>query len=411
MNYSFIKIASYNFKFLKHYYEQNPEIIVKDYNAQYKHLMSKGIAWANYFEIYLSELGVEATEIVMNAEPLQQAWSREHDCNLSGLALLLEQLKYYKPGIVFFQDNNSVNPQFIEVIRKEVPEVQKIVGLYSSPASHSLFNNYKYYDFVFTCLPSFEKQLNKYSIRNYPFSHGFEHSLLPLIESNNQYDVTDFLFIGSFLPNSDFHDDRVQILNKLAESGIDMSIYSGNIASESFASISFKQSAYLIYKLLEKLFSLSALEKFPTVKKIGSFTSMPRKLPIPKKLKNIIQDKTYYGLEMLKVLSRSLIGFNIHGGITGDYAANVRMFEVTGVGSCLVTDHKNNINKYFKPDSEIVTYNSPQECIEKINWLLDHPVERKEIALRGQKRTLRDHCLKNRILEINEVIRNELSIS
>ena len=44
---------------------------------------------------------------------------------------------------------------------------------------------------------------------------------------------------------------------------------------------------------------------------------------------------------------------NIHSDefwlITG---GNIRMFEATGVGSCLLTDHKQNLQDLFIPDEE-----------------------------------------------------------
>ncbi|MBK7501080.1 MAG: glycosyltransferase family 1 protein [Ignavibacteriales bacterium] len=50
-----------------------------------------------------------------------------------------------------------------------------------------------------------------------------------------------------------------------------------------------------------------------------------------------------------------------------------------------------NISDFFEPDKEVVTYNSSEECVEKVNWLLLHPNELKQIADAGQKRTLKIH--------------------
>jgi len=55
---------------------------------------------------------------------------------------------------------------------------------------------------------------------------------------------------------------------------------------------------------------------------------------------------------MYKALSRAKIGFNIHADIASDYAANMRMFEVTGVGSCLITDWKPNLHELFEDGEE-----------------------------------------------------------
>ena len=107
---------------------------------------------------------------------------------------------------------------------------------------------------------------------------------------------------------------------------------------------------------------------------------------------------------MFQKLSDSKISFNIHGDLAKNQAGNMRMYEVTGVGTCLLTDWKEVINDYFEPDYEIVTYKSKEEALKKVNYLLNNPKEREKIAINGQKRTLRDHTLKKRVEKVNEII-------
>jgi spore maturation protein CgeB len=111
---------------------------------------------------------------------------------------------------------------------------------------------------------------------------------------------------------------------------------------------------------------------------------------------------------MLNKIAGYKIGINIHGGVAEEYAANIRMFEVTGAGSCLVTDHKTNIHDLFEPDKEIVTYRSTEECIEKIKWLLNNPSTLQEIARAGQERTFKEHTVENRVGYLDEIIRQHL---
>ena len=79
-----------------------------------------------------------------------------------------------------------------------------------------------------------------------------------------------------------------------------------------------------------------------------------------------------YGIEMYKLLSESLLTFNMHTDKSNNEVANIRMFEATGVGSCLVTDNGNNLDDLFEKDSEIVTYSSYDEAKEKISYLLSN---------------------------------------
>jgi spore maturation protein CgeB len=89
----------------------------------------------------------------------------------------------------------------------------------------------------------------------------------------------------------------------------------------------------------------------------------------------------------------------------------MRLFEATGVGTCLLTDRKSNLASLFEPDREVAVYGSPDECVERARWLLDHPRECREIALAGQRRTLRDHTFARRATVLDSILREELGRS
>jgi hypothetical protein len=181
-----------------------------------------------------------------------------------------------------------------------------------------------------------------------------------------------------------------------------MDIYA-NIITIKKKDLFFRQLAYMSAGLLKKIGLGTFAQSMPLINKAYALHEMPRNL---KNLESI-QGKAkppLFGIEMFKALAHAKVSFNIHGDVAGEYAANVRLFEVTGVGSCLLTDWKNNIHELFEPDIEIVTYKSPDECIEKVQWLVDHKEECSAIAKRGQKRTLRDHNYKNRAEQLHEII-------
>ncbi len=85
------------------------------------------------------------------------------------------------------------------------------------------------------------------------------------------------------------------------------------------------------------------------------------------------------------------------------------MFQATGVGTCLVTERGSNLADLFEPDTEVVTYDSVDECVEKVNYLLEHDEERKVIAENGRRRTLRDHSARGRHAEIDSIIQLALA--
>jgi spore maturation protein CgeB len=86
----------------------------------------------------------------------------------------------------------------------------------------------------------------------------------------------------------------------------------------------------------------------------------------------------------------------------------MRLFEATGVGSCLLTDNKANMSDLFDINKEVVVYNSPGDCVARVKWLLENEEERKKIAIAGQKRTLESHTVEARCKSILEIINKEI---
>jgi hypothetical protein len=115
-----------------------------------------------------------------------------------------------------------------------------------------------------------------------------------------------------------------------------------------------------------------------------------------------------YGLDMYRTLQTSDVTFNIHtNGAFGD-VGNMRMYEATGVGTCLLTDTGPNISDLFDADREVVTYKSYPELLEKARYLLDHPAEAQRVAEAGRQRTLRDHTVRKRVEHIDQLIQAKL---
>jgi len=107
---------------------------------------------------------------------------------------------------------------------------------------------------------------------------------------------------------------------------------------------------------------------------------------------------------MYQLLAQSRITLNIHIDQAGPYAANMRLFEATGVGTLLITDWKENLHEMFEPGKEVVAYRSSEECAEMIQYYLEHEEERKAIAQAGQQRTLREHTYYHRMQELVDIV-------
>lgn len=401
--YKFVKIASFYKNFLNHFYQSNPNIQEKSYPEHFKALMDCGFAWADFFSRHFQKLGIEAHEIIYNDEHLQQNWARHHEIPYNN-NIIFEQLKYYKPEVIFFQDTNFLRPQLINEIKKQVPSVRLAIGHICAPFQEHQLANYKQLDFVLTCTPYFADILAKSGIKSYPFAHGFEASLLNKINDYNK--IYDCLFVGSFIPSQQFHDERIEIIKFLLENNFPIKIFS-DVQKISYWKKTAIWGGFHSTNLLKNLGLKSVVEKNATLKKLS--ISTPEKFKsLPAILEQNIIHKGLYGLEMLSTLAKAKFGLNFHIGVAGDYAANVRLYEVTGVGSLLITDHKKNIKELFEPDYEIITYKSKEECLEKWNWLQNNPKEAEAIAKAGQQRTLKHHTIEQRVAYLDELLKSML---
>lgn len=89
--------------------------------------------------------------------------------------------------------------------------------------------------------------------------------------------------------------------------------------------------------------------------------------------------------------------FNNNSLAINAVSPNPRTFEISACATLQLTDIRMDLPLYYLPDLEIVTYSSPQEMIEKIEYYLAHEQERKLIALRGLHRTLHEHTYLKRL--------------
>jgi spore maturation protein CgeB len=110
---------------------------------------------------------------------------------------------------------------------------------------------------------------------------------------------------------------------------------------------------------------------------------------------------------MHQKLLESFATVNIHGEAAGEEAVNMRLFEATGVGTCLLTDWKPSLIELFDED-EVVSFRSADEFVERVRWLEDNPGQRDAIAQAGNRRTLRDHTFGNRVGDLLEVVNEVL---
>jgi spore maturation protein CgeB len=409
MSYRFIRITDYYQGFLDAYFEKNPLYNDLSYDELYENITDQSIEIVSSYGKHLRFLGVEAIDIISNATGLQKKWAAENcfKADLSNEAIVLAQLKKYQPDVIWIDTTKFLTSEWIELIKSELAGIKKIVGHICAPYNYLHLEALRKLDLVFTCTPCMLEELKKLGINRVEcIYHSFDPMVIEkLAKEENHIPISNLLFTGSLLTGYGLHKNRIDYLEEFINNNINITLY-GNVESK------------------KRIFLKKALSK--TIRSLNHFklNYLVNTMPVLNKYKLHAQSEINYysnellsrvqspvfGLEMYKVLEKSNICFNIHGDIAKGCAGNLRLFEATGVGVCLLTDWKQNISELFDPENEVVTYRSMDECVEKIKWLDEHPLERKKIGEAGQRRTLIDHTVEKRAKKVDFILSNLLKI-
>ncbi|MBK7964323.1 MAG: glycosyltransferase [Bacteroidetes bacterium] len=406
--YRFARVTNYYPQYLERFYSHST-YVNHSYEQHYSALIEDSLESASSYTKALNKLQhVEALDIISNANPLQQTWREQHNvpASVSSDFLIIEQLVQFQPDVVWIDDFNLINEELISLFRKRLPNNKLIVGHICAPYGPTIEKKFIHFDLIFSCIPCMVTELREKGFKSHLLYHSFDSEILDKLKSANleHFPPSQLLFSGSLYAGAGFHNKRVEYLEAFIQKRFPLSLY-GNL--ESATKIGSKKLFRNLIRLL-RAFGLGFLiQRISFLKSKEAYGDSP--VTGYSKLLRKASHPPIFGLDLFKLMQKAAITFNIHGDIAGNCAGNIRMFEVTGAGSCLLTDDKQNINELFEPGKEIVTYTGLQDCIEKIQWLLSHPNECKQIAQAGQQRTLRDHTVKVRTELLNALIIEELN--
>jgi spore maturation protein CgeB len=403
-----LKITNFYPGYLGRFYEEHDGLAGRPFGEQFSALMADCFSWADFWAAALRELGYEADEVVANVEPMQKRWAVEHGVEYGEgdwqAEIAVAQVKAFAPDILFSANHAAFGAQFLRRLKSECPSIRLVVGWCGAPFDDP--EVFREHDVVLSCVPELVQHFRQEGHRCYHVNHAFEPRVLERINLDTEPDV-DFGFIGSVVKRDRYHVQREKLLLELVRK-TDLQLWAGvsRLRARERYSVGARQLAYdaahgaRVLGLPESL-----LRSVPVVGRAAQWKARPA---LPQELAPEIARRAkepLYGVKMYQQLRDSRVVLNTHIDISTTSASNMRLFEVTGVGSCLLTDWKENIAELFEPDSEVVTYRSAEECVEKVNYLLSHERERRAIAEAGQRRTLRDHTIPQRAAQLDEIIR------
>jgi hypothetical protein len=384
MKLNFVRITQYYPQVLDWFYKSHPDDVSAPYHLQYRNLTSQVM---DHVSAYIHELnlnGYQATEIISNANELQRAWLKEYRIRtgLPAAETVMHQLIRLKPDVLWIDDLALAEPSFISDIKSSIPQLKMLITHICAPFNKAIENKLKQFDLVITCTPAFVSRLKSSELNTTLIYHGFDTRiygyLKPVFPLRHS-----IVFSGSLYTGSAFHQGRIRFLEKLIAADLGIELFANTESRLKF-------TARKVWELVQHGAAHSKSMKYYS-----------------RNLKRHIRPPVF-GREMYALLANSKICFNMHGEIAGNSAGNIRLFEATGMGSCLLTDRKENMPELFEPDKEVMLYEDAEECIDKAIWLLNHEEQRQKIAIAGQQRTLKDHTIANRVKQLDDLIRNYL---
>jgi spore maturation protein CgeB len=352
--------------FLADHYGATPGLADASYEQQHRALLDRSFGTTDAYSRNLRELGHEATELISNCRAMQLKWAEEHALPLPAAArlrpaplawgtvrrILDAQIEELDPDVVYVQDvmhAERVRPKALEgggrylaaQVGSQLPSLDVL----------------RRYDLVTTLVPPLVTQLHDLDIDAEYLGAAFDEAVLRRLQAGGVTSAPDaerphaLSFVGTI------HSDHV---------------HRGGV------------------QLLERLSSVVGLELWGAVD-----AKVPRSSPIRSRHRG-----EAWGMDMYRVLAESRIAVNRHGDFAGGYAANMRMFEATGVGALLMTESASNLPDFFEPGREVVAYDGVDDLVEKIRHFLEHDEERRSIAAAGQRRTLTEHTYGHRIKQL-----------
>ena len=346
-------------------YGSDPDLLNKPYADQHEATIKGGFHTAAVWAEPLRQLGHNVIDIWGNHAPLQIRWCQENSheeilrmnansFQIAGMTLsssnpnpwyesiIEKQIEAYCPDIIWIANVNTFATPFLEKVKTLY---RMAIGEITSAIPNVDLSGF---DFMISGAMSLVEELRSKEITAELLLHGFRDNILgELSPANKEHGL---VFVGQLF------DGRVELIEALGR----------NVGIEVWANSPWK----------EDQLSSMGIEAHPPV----------------------------FGVPMYQILRNSKIILNKHIHAVKNFASNQRLFEVTGVGSMILTDAAINLEELFKPGEEIVAYRNIDVCVTLAKQYLNDDKKRESIAKAGCRRTLRDHTVSQRALDIKVII-------
>jgi spore maturation protein CgeB len=410
----------------------------ESFDTQMFRFFEQRSTFSNYFSRSMAALGHEVIEVVFDHKPAQKAWAREHNVPWNEKTwqweIPLAQIGAFKPDILNLHSLVNIPAGIGAEAKRRFPYIKKVTAFVGSKIyEHQLPG----VDFLMVGVRPMVEQFRSRGIETHLVYHGFDTAIAKTMTDVSQRDSTrhQFTFIGTsgFAYQDSFVKRYWLLVDLLIRTRLEAWVSDGEQLMPKTHAMDWSIVESMRHRLIAQAQETKSIDglKVYLAKFVGSMTGLMSRdvieeyqkfvvpgdheasplLPVVP-LTKVVPEKCHppvFGLDFYDLLSRSDITLNVEADINMGVTANMRMFEATGVGACLLTEDTPNIGDLFESDYEVVTYASTEECIEKSQYLLKNPTVRNSIAEAGRARTLRDHTVEQRCAQVDELFQKYVS--
>jgi len=293
-------------------------------------------------KLFKANRNIQIFTNVTNSYFIQTKWAEENNFKYSEKnwkkEILAAQIEKFKPDVIYTGNYTLFNKE----LKKYLPKVKLYALWNASPIPEGI--DLSYFDVGISFNKVYHENLIKRGILNVEYNSFYiDPSIKNKLDEMNLSQDIDIVFAGRY---SSMFKNRNQFL---------YDIYNA-----------FKKNYNIQYYLL-------------TEKRLKGLIPM-----IPWRLLKAY-NKPVFLEDMFKVFRRSKIVLNTHSDITGKVKGNMRIYEVLGSGSFMLSD-EGIYPKHLIAGEDFVTYKNNKDMIDKISYYLKNDKEREEIALNGYKK-------------------------
>ena len=387
----------------------------------YKKYSDNGID-RNPFIKHLPGQGIDIVQYWINHEEAQRSWADEYKIKYDStnwyLEILKAQILKEKPDVIYNTTLTVIPYSFIEHVKKKIKKKIFWVCYYGVRRSGE-FLNFKSYDLFLTGFRALERELQVEKQKYEFFPQYFDDTLCDKDYTNKR--ELDLTFFGSltYPLNDDFgFSYRRRLVQELMDSA-NLKCFSQLNTNNNNPKEAIRQRfcalRYELFNLLNSLpYPLPFINKLPFLRQVAEWEVKPKPDYFfnPRLMKKVKEPK--YGRSLYQGLRNSKITLNVHGNVNANYgkdrfaAGNIRLFEATGSGCCLLTDNLPNLEEFFTLDEEIVTYSNHHEAKDKARYLLANPTKAEDIARKGMKKAWTHHSSKIRAEQFTKFLKQHV---